>query len=299
MTKIKPHSLKAWILASRPKTLPVGAAPIIAGGTLGYITGSFNQTAFFFSLLTALLLQIISNLANDLFDFKKGADKNRKGPLRVTASGLVSEKNMTVAIVLFTLLALLSGSFLVYIGGIAFAILGLFAVLSAIAYTAGPYPLGYNGLGDIFVLIFFGPVAVSGTQYLTSGTITFIAIPVSISIGLLAANVLAVNNIRDLNEDIISGKKTLVVRFGLKEGYYQFVFSLLIAYGTPVFLSFHLKSIYPLLPLALVILSFNHAKKLLRAKTATQYNILLAKNSLMTVIYAIITSISLILATLP
>lgn len=222
-----------WILAARPKTLPAAMAPVVLGMAIAWHDGVFNFVPAVAALLGALLLQIGANLANDLFDHEKGADTSeRLGPIRVTQAGLVTPWQISrVMWVTFTAAALV-GIYLAYLGGLPIILIGVLAILSALAYTGGPYPLGYNGLGDIFVFIFFGLVAVAGTYYVQANALSPLAIWSGIPVGFLAVAILVVNNLRDINTDRIAGKRTLAVRFGSKFARWQYTllygFSLLV-----------------------------------------------------------------------
>ena len=161
-----------WMLAIRPKTLPAATAPVIVGGSLAYLSDGFRLGGFFVCLLVALLLQIGSNLANDVFDFEKGVDRaERLGPTRVTQSGMLTPNQVKSGMVVVFGISSVLGVYLIYEGGWPILILGVAAILSAVAYTGGPYPLGYHGLGDLFVFIFFGLAATTGTYYILVGTI--------------------------------------------------------------------------------------------------------------------------------
>ncbi|MBN2716865.1 MAG: 1,4-dihydroxy-2-naphthoate polyprenyltransferase [Deltaproteobacteria bacterium] len=227
------HSARAWLMALRPKTLPVGAAPITVGIAIAVsaTNNHINYPVAAVCLITALLLQILSNLANDYFDFKKGTDtEERQGPPRTMQQGLISEKRMKSALFICTLLAIGTGSTLVWFGGWPYLMIGILALVSAIAYTGGPYPLGYNGLGDIFVFLFFGLAAVIGTTHLCSGMLPAEVWPAACAMGLLAVNLLVVNNVRDEHQDRQHGKTTLVVRWGRKFGLLQYAAGLFLAY---------------------------------------------------------------------
>jgi len=207
--------LQAWWLAIRPRTLPAATAPVLVGSAHAYRTGHFAPLPALAALVGALLIQIVSNLANDYFDFKKGADtEERLGPTRVTQAGLISEKGVLGGLVTCIVLALLVGLYLVSVGGWPIVTVGLISLVCAVAYTGGPYPLGYNGLGEIFVFLFFGPVAVAGTVYVQSLRWEPLAALAGVPIGLLCANILVVNNVRDFETDAKAGKRTVAVRFG-------------------------------------------------------------------------------------
>lgn len=207
--------LQAWWLAIRPRTLPAATAPVLVGAAHAYRVGKFQIGPALAALVGALLIQIVSNLANDYFDFKKGADtEERLGPTRVTQAGLISERAVLCGLSVCIALAVAVGLYLVWVGGWPIVAIGLLSLICAVAYTGGPYPLGYNGLGELFVFIFFGPVAVAGTVYVQSRLWDPTAALAGVPIGLLCANILVVNNVRDFETDAKAGKRTLAVRFG-------------------------------------------------------------------------------------
>ncbi len=215
-----PSKLEVWKLAARPKTLPAALATVIVGTAVALQDGISLPPAsaaltVLAALLGALLLQIGSNLANDYFDYFKGADAGeRLGPVRVTQAGLATPREMRLAMgVVFGAAALL-GVYLAWVGGWPVIVIGLASIAAALAYTGGPAPFGYYGLGDFFAFAFFGPVGVCGAAYVLSGRITWLAIGASIPIGLLVAAILVVNNLRDLASDQRVGKLTLAVRLG-------------------------------------------------------------------------------------
>jgi 1,4-dihydroxy-2-naphthoate octaprenyltransferase len=226
-----PSTLQIWILAARPKTLPAAAAPVIVGAAVAAYESSFRFLPVLAALLGALLIQIGTNLANDVFDFKKGADTGeRLGPTRVTQAGLLSPTQVMTGMWLTFFVAVLSGIYLVWIGGWPIVAIGLISIAAGIAYTGGPYPLGYNGLGDLFVFIFFGLVAVCGTYYVQALTISPLAVWSAVPMGFLATAILVVNNLRDIDTDAKAGKRTLAVRFGRKGARIQYVLMLALSY---------------------------------------------------------------------
>ena len=228
-----------WYMAIRPKTLPAAAAPVLVGISLALGDGVFRFPPALAALLGALLLQIGSNLANDVFDFKKGTDiAERTGPLRVTQAGLLTPGQVMAGMSVVFILAALLGLYLIYVGGWPILIVGVLAILSAIAYTGGPYPLGYNGLGDIFVFIFFGPVAVVGTYYVQSGYISVISWWASLPMGFLITAILVVNNLRDIDTDRKTGKRTLAVRYGQRFTQLQYLSLIILSYLVPVIMQF-------------------------------------------------------------
>lgn len=225
-----------WLEASRPKTLPAAVAPVIMGTAIAYADGKFHLLSFLVALICALLIQIGTNYANDYFDFVKGADvKERTGPRRATAAGLVSPDRMKKAFILVFSVTFILGLILVARGGLPILLIGIFSILFGILYTGGPYPLGYNGLGDIFVLIFFGPVAVGGTYYVQALDITPAVIILGLAPGLISTAILTVNNLRDINTDTKTGKRTLAVRFGKQFAYKEYIISIIAAILIPIY----------------------------------------------------------------
>lgn len=226
---------RIWILAARPKTLTAAAAPVIIGSAMAWEVGALHVASAIAALIGALLIQIGTNFANDYFDYCKGTDEGeRLGPMRVTQAGLVSPGSMKRATIIVFGLAVLIGIFLVYRGGWPIVIIGLLSILFGVLYTGGPYPLGYNGLGDIFVLIFFGPVAVGGTYYVQALGITGPVMLAGLAPGLFSVAILTVNNLRDLETDRRSGKKTLAVRLGKTFSVAEYIGCILLACAVPV-----------------------------------------------------------------
>ncbi|MEN9343555.1 MAG: 1,4-dihydroxy-2-napHTHoate octaprenyltransferase [Chlamydiota bacterium] len=229
--------LSVWITASRPKTLVATFAPASLGLCLSLSEGIFHPLLFIVTLLTGLCIQIGTNFTNDYCDFIKGADTaDRKGFLRVTQAGLVSASTMKKGIIALFALSLLLGSYLAAIGGAPIALLLCLYVLLGVLYTAGPYPLGYLGMGDVLVFLFYGPMSTLITYYLQTSHLSWQPILVGLSIGSLSTAILAINNIRDIEEDRKAGKKTLPVRFGRKWGQSEFRFLVLFAFLPPLFL---------------------------------------------------------------
>lgn len=215
------QSVRIWLDAARPKTLPLALVSIITGSALAFSTGSMSWSVAFLALVTAMLLQILSNLANDYGDAVKGTDNdNRLGPTRAIQSGAVSQQDMKKAIVLNIVLTIVAGLGLVFHALdsaqsiITFIGLGVLAIIAAIAYTVGNKPYGYAGLGDISVFIFFGLLGVSGTYFLHTGHIDSLLFLPAVGCGLLAVAVLNVNNMRDIENESACGKHTVAVRLG-------------------------------------------------------------------------------------
>ncbi len=225
------------MLACRPATLLVGVVPVLVGTAVARALGTVRLGPSLACLAGAVFLQIGSNLANDVFDYEKGADTTaRLGPLRVTQAGLLSPRAMRWGMALVFGLALAVGVYLTKVAGVPIVLMGTASILSAIAYTGGPWPLGYHGLGDLFVFVFFGLVAVCGTVFVSTGGWSLLAVLAAVPVGALATGVLVVNNVRDHETDVHAGKRTLVVRFGRRFGVGEYVGLVAVAYAVPVLL---------------------------------------------------------------
>jgi 1,4-dihydroxy-2-naphthoate octaprenyltransferase len=229
--------LRAWLLAARPKTLTAAVVPVVVGTGLALGQGVAALWPALTALAGALLIQIGTNLTNDYYDFRKGADTaERVGPVRVTQSGLIAPGTVLAAAAGCFALAVVVGMYLVFRGGWPFVVIGLLSVLAGWAYTGGPYPLGYHGLGDVFVLVFFGLVAVPGTFYAQAGHLSPAVWPAAVAVGALGTMILIVNNLRDADTDARAGKRTLVVRFGRRFGRIEYLALLAVALVAPVLL---------------------------------------------------------------
>lgn len=256
-TTNKPTKFEIWVLAGRPKTLLAAAVPVIVGTAIAINDSSFKPLAAFAALICSLLIQIGTNYVNDLYDFKKGADNDgRTGPQRALASGLLSVTEMKTGIAVTFITAFLMGLYLVYIGGWLILLIGVASIAAGFAYTAGPFPLAYNGLGDIFVFIFFGLVATTGTYFVQTGEISLLSFWASVPVGALITNILVVNNYRDIDQDRIANKNTLAVKWGKRFTRFQYLFFMIISYVTPfvVFATFK-DSVFVFLPLLSIPLS--------------------------------------------
>jgi 1,4-dihydroxy-2-naphthoate octaprenyltransferase len=239
VTQPGPGTVKSWLLASRPKTLPAAASPVIVGTAVAINEDAFRLGPALAALLAALLIQIGTNLANDLFDFHRGADAGeRLGPVRVTQAGLLKPAQVAMGTALTFGLAALVGLYLITVGGWPILVIGLLSIFSGVAYTGGPFPLGYNGLGDLFVFLFFGFAAVCGTYYVQAGAISAAAFWASIPMGALTTNILVVNNLRDIDTDAAVGKKTLAVRLGPQGARAEYILMLGLSYVSPILMWF-------------------------------------------------------------
>jgi 1,4-dihydroxy-2-naphthoate octaprenyltransferase len=266
---------RAWVIAARPQTLPAAAAPVIVGVGLAVRDGVFAPLPALAAFVGAALIQVGTNFANDYYDAIQGADTdNREGFTRVVASGLIEPAEVKRAMWLTFAAAILVGTFLVYVGGVPILVIGLASVAAGIAYTGGPYPLGYHGLGDLFVFVFFGVIAVTGTYYVQAaalvgggfplwvpdGTVTLAAVIASLPVAAISTNILVVNNVRDVAEDAETGKRTLAVRFGYRFSRVQFLALLALAYLTPLWFLATGGGLAPLLPLVTLPLAVGIAR---------------------------------------
>lgn len=226
-----PDPASVWLMAIRPKTLPAAASSVIVGTALAWRDGGFSLLPALAALVIALLLQIGSNLANDVYDDERGADTaDRLGPTRVTQAGLLSRSQVKNGMKVVFLTALAFGLYLTWVRGWPVLVIGAFAIASAIAYTGGPYPLGYHGLGEVFVFLFFGVTAVVGTYWVQVGAAPAIAWVMSVPLGLLITAIIVVNNLRDIEQDRAVGKRTLAVRMGAKATMYEYAACVVGAY---------------------------------------------------------------------
>jgi len=224
-----------WILAARPRTLPAAAAPVVLGTALAWRMGGFRLLPALAALAGALLIQVATNLANDYFDFVKGADtEDRIGPLRVTQSGLLSPSAVRNGMILTLALALGVGIYLVAVAGTPILWIGVASLVCAVAYTGGPFPLAYRGLGDLFVFVFFGLVAVGGTVYVQTLAFSWEALWAGAGVGAVSTALLVVNNLRDIDTDARAGKRTLAVRLGVTGTRVQYTLLWSFAVAVPV-----------------------------------------------------------------
>jgi 1,4-dihydroxy-2-naphthoate octaprenyltransferase len=299
-------SISIWIKAFRLRTLPLALSSTILGSFLAYAQGGFRWEVLILALLTTLFLQILSNLANDYGDAMHGTDNlNRLGPMRVTQSGLITKGRMKSMIVVFVLLALITGSLLIYTGLhrigwktiFVFLILGISAIFAAIKYTVGKNPYGYVGLGDLFVFIYFGIVGVAGTYYLHVNSFDpWILLPAS-AIGLLSSGVLNLNNMRDIENDSRSGKRTLVVHMGSEAAkiYHVILISLSILFSL-VYTLIHFNSIYQFLFILTCPLFALNVIVVMRSKEPVELNNELKKLALSTFAFSVTFGLGLVLS---
>lgn len=288
--------VQSWILASRPRTLPAAVVPVMVGSALAYYQGSFYPLYSFIALICSVLIQIGTNFTNDLYDHLKGSDtKDRKGPQRVLASGLISVKEMELGIILVFGFAFLLGLYLVFAVDLIILWIGILSIIFGLAYTAGPFPLAYNGLGDVFVFLFFGIVGTVGTYYLHLKEFSTLSFIISLPVGALITNILIVNNYRDIEEDKRSGKNTLAVLLGREFSRFEYIFFILLSFFIPFLLHFEydfnilIFLPYITLPLAITLV------KMLFALTGTQLNKTLELTAKFSALYGFLFSAGIIL----
>lgn len=285
--------ISLWFKSTRPRTLPAAAAPVIIGIALAFYENKINLFIAIFTLMAALLIQIGTNFANDYFDFIKGTDTDKRiGPVRLIQAGLIKKNEMLAAFIIAFIAASVLGVFLVIRGGYPVLLVGIFAMIFGILYTAGPAPLGYIGLGDIFVFIFFGLISVTGTYYLQTLKINPAALIASLAPGFLSAAILTANNIRDIKTDKEAGKRTLIVRFGYNFGLFEYLFCIIAAHLIPVILVLITKSHYFSLISVLTVIMAVKPVKIILSRPEPRYLIpVLGKTGQILLIFSILFSI--------
>jgi 1,4-dihydroxy-2-naphthoate polyprenyltransferase len=228
-------ALRLWLVAARPRTLPAAIAPVLVGTSLAIEEGTFRPLAFVCALIGSIFIQIGTNLSNDYSDARRGADtEDRLGPVRVTAGGLMPPRQVLIGTYVAFGIAVAAGAYLIAIAGWQLLAVGLASILAGVLYTGGPRPYGYEGLGELFVFLFFGVVAVVGSYYVQTEKLTWEAFALSVPVGLLASAILVVNNVRDIETDRRAGKRTLAVKLGRQGARSLYAAMVLIAYAVPV-----------------------------------------------------------------
>lgn len=243
---------KHWLLATRPKTLFAGISPVMIGTAIASYYKTIDLVLASVILICSLLIQIITNFINEIYDHKKGADtRERLGPKRMVASGLISPREMKIGTRLLIAITVLLGAYVVYSTDYIILIIGILSILFAYLYTGGPYPLAYNGLGDIFVLLFFGIIAVCGTFYALTSELNWVIFTASLSPGFLSMNILGVNNYRDIDTDKLVNKRTMQVRLGKEKSLrlYTFLMGLNVFVTLAIYLQMGWNNYHFLLPL--------------------------------------------------
>lgn len=296
-THISPQ--QAWIMAARPKTLPAAVAPVLVGTALAFHDGRMAIAPALAAMVAAVFIQIGVNFANDYFDYVKGIDTpDRIGPVRVAASGLIAPEALRVGIAVVLGLATLLGVYLVIVGGWPILAIGVASVLAALAYSGGPFPIASNGLGDLFVFIFFGLLAVGGTYYVQALTLAP-AVPIAASaVGMLNTAILVVNNYRDIETDARTGKRTLAVMLGRRGTQIEYVVLLVLAYALTVALAVGDLGPWVLLALLSVPLTVPLVRTMTTATDGPTLNQALAGTARLTLVYCVLLSVGMVLARL-
>jgi len=285
------------MLATRPRTLPAAVAPVLVGTAMAIADGKFALWPAAAAMAVALLLQIGVNLANDYFDYIKGIDtRDRLGPPRVTQSGLIPARQVKTGILVVIILSTIPGLYLASVGGWPVILIGLFCFSAALAYSGGPFPLASHGLGDIFVFIFFGLVAVCGTYYVQALQLTPMVWLMGAIQGLLITAILVVNNLRDIQTDRRSGKRTLAVMIGERGSRIEYLLLLAIAYAIPFILWLGgVSSAWVILPLLSLPLAIYLARLIWKSSGGPVLNEALAHTAKLVLVYSLLLSIGLIL----
>ncbi len=285
-------AVKHWILASRPKTLLAAVGPVVVGTAMAMGAEKHHALSASLALLSAVAIQIGTNLFNDYADFKKGADTHaRKGPTRVTQAGLIKPQAVLTGAIAAFAFAVVAGAYLMWRGGLPIVVIGIFSILFGFTYTAGRYSLSYLGIADLFVLIFFGPVAVAGTYFVQTLEVSREVILAGIAPGCLAVAILLVNNIRDVNEDSQAGKKTLVVRLGRSAGVKLYAAMLAMAATIPVLLAVMGRRFVVLGAALVPVAGIFLLMRLARARTGDEHNKLLAQTGQLLFAYCLVFSL--------
>lgn len=283
-------------MAIRPKTLPASTAGVVAGTAVAILEGHFAFLPALAALGVGILLQIASNLANDVFDFERGTDTSeRVGPVRVTQARLLTPKQVKMGLIVVISMAACLGLYLTWIAGWPVLLIGVAAIASAVLYTGGPYPLGYHGFGDLFVFLFFGLAAVAGTYFVQARAVSPVAWWMAVPIGLIVVDLLVVNNLRDIQTDEKAGKRTLAVRMGVKLTRINYIVWLLVAYS--IIPGFIIAGVIPWMAI-LTWLSLPYAIKTLRlvlSSSGRGLNPALAGTSQLALVYALLFMVAVLL----
>ena len=287
---------RIWLMAARPRTLPAAVAPVLVGTALALHDDEFHALAFLAALFGAILIQVGTNLSNDYSDARRGADnEDRLGPVRVTAGGLVPPRQVLVATYVTFGLAVLVGMYLVAVAGPELLLVGAASILAGVLYTGGPRPYGYEGLGEVFVFTFFGIVAVSGTYYVQAESLPVEAFMLAIPVGLLAAAILVVNNVRDLETDRRAGKRTLAVRLGREGTRKLYAAMLAAAFGVLIPLAFAIGPFVFLAALA-APLAWRLMQTVQRHSDGPTLNRALAGTGMLQLVFCVLLSVGILLS---
>jgi len=288
--------MAVWIAAARLRTLPAAVVPVVVGTAVARACGHLAWGPALAALAGSLAIQIGTNFANDVFDAEKGADgPDRIGPTRAVAAGLITAAAMKRAMILAFAIATGFGVYLASVGGWPIVAVGLASIISGIAYTGGPWPLGYHGLGDLFVFVFFGLVAVCGTAYVQLAAVPDLAIWAAVPVGALATAIIVVNNLRDRATDIRVGKRTLAVRLGRNGALAEYALLLAASYAVSIGLAAAYGRTALLLPLASLPLAIARMRALVKAVTGPEFNACLSATGQLLLAFGVLFAIGLIL----
>jgi 1,4-dihydroxy-2-naphthoate octaprenyltransferase len=289
-------TVSTWIAAARLRTLPAAVVPVIAGTAVAHATRAISWGPALAALGGALAIQIGTNFANDVFDAERGADgPDRIGPLRAVSAGLITAAAMKRAMIAAFIVASAFGLYLTATVGWPIVAIGIASIIAGIAYTGGPYPLGYHGLGDVFVLAFFGFVAVCGTAFVQLGHVPALAIWASVPVGALATAIIVVNNLRDRATDARAGKRTLAVRLGRRGAIVEYAALLAVAYAVPIVLALVAREPWRALPIVTAPLAARRLRDLVTAATGPEFNACLAATAQLLLVHGVLFSVGLVL----
>ncbi len=294
---LKNPALSSWFMALRPKTLTAAFVPVMVASAL-VVAQRFDFKLYLTicALLSAMFIQIGTNLINDAIDFKKGADdQNRIGPKRVTQSGLLTPKQVIYGGYTAFLVAAILGVPLVVAGGWVIVAIGVLSLLCGYIYTGGPYPLAYLGLGDFFVILFFGIIAVGGTFFLHAQNYSFGALIAGLQIGMLSTVLIAINNLRDAPLDKLVGKKTLAVRFGIRFARSEILFLIFAPFVLGMYWVFEGHILASVLPILCFPLARDLSVKILKTEPSPIYNQFLARSAAIHALFGLLLSIGLLI----
>ncbi len=291
------QSIKYWIEAARLKTIPASFSPVMLGSSMAYSENTFYPMAMFYCFAFALLCQIGTNFSNDYLDYIKGADSDQRiGPRRLVASGMIRPKTMLIVSIITLALAFFVGLNLIPYGGNWLLLIGVLSILFAWCYTGGPYPLAYNALGDIFVILFFGIIAVSISYFVQAQSVTWLVLFNGIACGIYVNNLLIINNIRDYKEDFANNKRTSIVLFGIPFGLKIYLSSLLIIFIAAILNYMRDESLLHFMIIIPLLLSAREMAALKNAKTKDSFSLLLKKTGFYVFLYGIVASLGFILS---
>jgi 1,4-dihydroxy-2-naphthoate octaprenyltransferase len=290
--------MRIWLMASRPRTLPAAVAPVLVGTAFAGFEHVFHPLRFLAALLGALFIQVGTNLSNDYSDARRGADsEDRLGPVRVTAGGLVPPRQVLIATYVSFGLAVLFGIYLIVVAGWILLVIGAASILAGVAYTGGPKPYGYEGLGELFVFLFFGIVAVTGSYYVQTTHLNWEAFALAVPVGLLASAILVVNNVRDIDSDRRAGKRTLAVKLGRRRTRVMFAVIVYLAFLlTPVTWLFGPTTPWLMLPWLTLPLAASLVRIVNNRTDGPSLNAALAQSGMLQLTFCMLVSAGLLLS---